>query len=121
MARTGWQMCQDLGMESRGQRPCLDRRLSRGHRRVGWGQAGDPSQRPGGTCSLAAEQLPTPPPGRPQGPHRGWGAQAARASLAGGLQSSVCYTRNPLSSRNFWNPSQNDSPYHTIANRSVSE
>ena len=112
-------MCQ--GTESRGQRPCLERRLSRGHRRAGWGQAGDPGQRPGGTCSLAAEQLRTPPPGRPQGTHRGWGAQAARASLTGGLQSSVRYTRNPLSSPSFRNPRQKDNPYHTIATRRVSE
>lgn len=113
-------MCQDLGMESRGQRPCLDRRLSCGHRHVGWGQAGDPSQRPGGTSPWQASSCPPHVQAGPRA-HTEAGGQAARASLAGGLQSSVRYTRNPLSSRNFWNPSQKDNPYHTIANQRVSE
>lgn len=43
----------------------------RGHCRVGWGPRNS-SQRPGGACSLAAWQPPTPPPHlRGQGPAPG--------------------------------------------------
>lgn len=98
----------------------------RGHCRVGWGPRNS-SQRPGGACSLAAGQPPTPPPHlRGQGPgaspraHRSrGGGRVVRTLPACALRGSVHPPGTswvPLASRT---QARKTTLYQTIADQRV--
>lgn len=102
-------MCQGLGMEAQGQRPCLDRRPGQGQHSMagpGTGQRPQPE-------ALAAEQLPAPPPNlsgqADPSDHTGaWRDPGGRGVPSLWTPKPVHYTRNPLSSTSFSNPRQKD-------------
>ena len=71
-AKRGGLVCQGLGRGAGHRDPARTEGLAVGTAAWAGGKPGTPRQGPGGT-SLLAEGSPSPPPGWPQGPHRGRG------------------------------------------------